>query len=135
MQYVDSSALVKRYVREADSDVALRLLAADLEWVTAEHTMVEVRRTLSVRFAGDSSAAARAREVFEADWSALHVVALDGETCSRAAELAETTGARTLDVLHLAAAMRAGAPALRVVTFDVRMAQAVRSLGWTAVGA
>lgn len=134
MQYVDSSALVKRYVREADSDVALRLLAADLEWVTAEHTMVEVRRTLAVRFAGDPSGATRAREVFDADWSALHVVALDDETCSRAAELAETTGARTLDALHLAAALRAGAPALRLVTFDLRLAQAARGMGWSVVG-
>lgn len=135
MQYVDSSALVKRYVREADSDVALRLLAADLDWVTAQHTMVEVRRTLASRFADDSSGGTRALDAFAVDWSGLHVVALDEDTCSRAADLAETTGARTLDALHLAAAMRAGAPALRVVTFDVRMAQAVRSLGWTAVGA
>ena len=134
MQYIDSSALAKRYVHEADSDVALRLLASDLEWVTAEHTMVEVRRTLAVRFAGDASGATRAREVFEADWSALHVVALDGETCSRAAELAETTGARTLDALHRAAALRAGAPALRRVTFDTRLAQAARGLGWSVVG-
>ena len=134
MQYVDSSALVKRYVRETDSDIALRLLSADLEWVTAQHTMVEVLRALSVRFAGDSSGATKAREVFDADWSAFHVVALDDETCARAAELAETTSARTVDALHLAAALRAGAPALRLVTFDTRLAQAARGMGWTVVG-
>ena len=134
MQYIDSSALVKRYVREAGSDVALRLLAADAEWVTAEHTLVEVRRTVAVRFADDSSGASRARDLFAADWSAMHVVALNDKTCSQAAELAETTGARTLDALHLAAALRAGAPALRVVTFDARLAQAARGMGWSVVG-
>jgi hypothetical protein len=40
-----------------------------------------------------------------------------------------------LDSLHLAAAQRAGAPALRMVAFDVRLAHTARSLGWTVMGA
>lgn len=134
MQYVDSSALVKRYVREADSDTAQRLLGADPEWVTAGHAVVEVRRALSLRLAEVPRRLREAQRFFEADWAALHVVALDADTCGRAADIAEATGARSLDALHLAAAHRAGAPALRLVTFDVRMAQVARSLGWTVVG-
>ena len=65
----------------------------------------------------------------------MRIVALDDQTCAQAAELAETTRARTVEALHLAAAHRAGAPALRVVTFDTRLAQAARSLNWTVVGA
>jgi predicted nucleic acid-binding protein len=38
------------------------------------------------------------------------------------------TGARTLDALHLAAAQRIGG-AVPFVTFDVRQAQAARTLG------
>lgn len=45
--YVDTSALLKRYVEEPDSDRADELLAADPELVTARHTVVEVRRNLS----------------------------------------------------------------------------------------
>ena len=135
MQYVDSSALVKRYISEHDTDTALRLLAADPDWVTAAHTMVEVRRTLTLRLGIDAAGAAKAKESFLLDWDAMRIVALDDQTCAKAAELAETTRARTLDALHLAAAHRAGAPALRLVTFDARMAQAARSLGWTVVGA
>ena len=135
MQYVDSSALVKRYISEHDTDAALRLLAADTEWVTAAHTMIEVHRTLSLRLSRDPAAAAKAQEAFSLDWDSMRIVALDEQTCARAAELAQTTRARTLDALHLAAAHRAGAPALRLVTFDARLAQAGRSLNWTVVGA
>lgn len=135
MQYVDSSALVKRYVREPDSDAAERLLWADPEWVTAGHTLVEVRRTLALRLEDAPELLPRARTAFERDWAKLHVVAVDENTCARAADIAEVTGARTLDALHLAAAHRAGAPALRIVTFDTRMAQAARGLGWSVAGA
>lgn len=44
-------------------------------------------------------------------------------------------GARTLDALHLGAAQRLGASAITFLTFDVRQAQAARSIGITVVGA
>ncbi len=135
MQYVDTSALLKRYVAEPDSAEATRLLHADPDWVTAAHTEVEVRRNLTRRLASVPADLSRAREAFVADWSRTAVVALDQATMRTAADLAETTGARTLDALHLAAAHRVGAPAVRVLTYDVRQAQAARSLGWAVVGA
>lgn len=135
MQYVDSSALVKRYIAESDSDAAARLLAADPDWVTAAHAEVEVRRTVALRLAGDAAALAAAREAFQRDWRRTAVVQLDAHTCRLAAELAELTGTRSLDALHLAAAQRVGAPAVRLLTFDVRQATTARSLGWAVVGA
>jgi len=54
--------------------------------------------------------------------------------CERAGDLAETLGVRTLDAFHLGAAERAGAGALHFLTYDVRQAQAARSLGWTVLG-
>ena len=45
--YVDSSALLKRYVDEPDSDPAEELLATDRVMVSGRHTIVEVRRNLS----------------------------------------------------------------------------------------
>lgn len=100
---------------------------------TAAHTEVEVRRTLSLRLPANKLADVKAD--FARDWGRLAVVALDDATRRLAADLAETTGARSLDALHLAAASRVGAPVVRVVTFDVRLAQVARSLGWTVVGA
>lgn len=72
--YVDSSALLKRYVDEADSDVADRLIG-------------------------------------------------------------ETLGVRSLDAIHLASAQRLQIHAVTFVTFDLRQAQAARSLGFTVRGA
>ena len=62
------------------------------------------------------------------------VVALDETVSRRAAELGIASGSRALDALHLAAAERAGGRSLPVFTFDIRLAQAARSLGFPVVG-
>ncbi len=131
-QYVDSSALLKRYVDEADSHRADTLLASDTELTTARHTIVEVRRNLTRLLTG--TALADARRSFAADLAAFAIVELDADTCELAAEVAEQTGARTLDALHLGAARRLGA-SITFVTFDIRQAQAARSVGFRVTGA
>lgn len=131
--YADSSALLKRYVAEPDSDAADALLRSDPSLLTARHTIVEVRRNLARMIAGRSLAAARAQ--FARDLDLISIVELDEATCERAAAVAEVTGVRTLDALHLAAVQRAGGPAVPFLTFDVRQAQAARALGLTVLGA
>lgn len=130
--YLDSSALIKRYVDEADSDMAEAILLSDPDWVTAQVSLVEVRLALHRRLDDDPRTAAVA--AFERDWQRTFVVAVDDVTCQRAAELGAATGARALDALHLAAAERAGGRSLPFVTFDVRLAHAARSLGFAVVG-
>jgi hypothetical protein len=130
--YVDSSALLKRYLDEPDSDRFDDALSADPQWVTARHTRVEVRRNLARALEGRDLRAARAQ--FERDWERCDVVELDERTCEVAAGIAEATGARTLDALHLGAAQRAGGGALPVLTADLRQAGAARGLGWTVLG-
>jgi len=126
--YVDSSALLKRYVDEPESETCERYLLADPVWITGRHTYVEVRRNLSRLLAGAALADAQAQ--FDQDWQRMHVVELDQITC----DIAELTGARTLDALHLAAATRAGQRAITMLTFDIRQAQAARAVGLTVVG-
>jgi hypothetical protein len=130
--YVDSSALLKLYVEERSSEKAREILLMEAPWVTAMHTVVEVRRALSRLLDGDPLSEARMR--FAEHWERTAIVELDEETCGRAAELTEQTGARTLDALHLAAADRFGGGALSFATFDVRQAEAARSLGWPVLG-
>lgn len=130
--YVDSSAFLKRSLAEADSAACDDILLGDPEWVTGRHTVVEVRRNLARGLGGPALSAARRH--FERDFRRSYVVELDRRTCALAARLAEETGARTLDALHLAAAQRAGGPP-RLVTYDVRLARAARALGWTVLGA
>jgi predicted nucleic acid-binding protein len=131
--YVDSSALLKRYMDEPDSERSEALLLADPTWVTGRHTLVEVRRSLPRLLEGEVLAAAR--EQFAADWRRMNVIELDELTCEIAADVAEATGARSLDALHLGALSRAGKGALSLLTFDVRLAQAGRALGVTVLGA
>lgn len=130
--YADTSALLKRYLDEPDSDRAEELLSSDPELVTGRHTIVEVRRNL-VRLLPATTATA-ARLAFTDDLAAISIVEMDAATCELAATIAEQTGVRTLDAMHLGAARRLGS-ALTFLTFDVRQAQAARALGFAVVGA
>lgn len=131
--YVDSSALLKRYVDEADSADADALLRADGVLLTARHTIVEVRRNLARLLEGRDLVAART--AFGNDLRSFSIIELDEATCESAALIAETTGVRTLDALHLAAAQRIHAPGVGFLTFDVRQAQAARAIGLTVLTA
>ena len=131
--YVDSSALLKRYVEEPDSAGADTLLRADPALLTARHTIVEVRRNLARLLSGRDLVAARL--AFANDLRSFSIVELDEATCESAAMIAETTGVRTLDALHLAAAQRVSAPGVGFLTFDLRQAQAARALGLTVLTA
>ena len=131
--YVDSSALLKRYVEEPESDDCDAILRGDPDVITARHAYVEVQRTLARVISGADLAGAL--DVFVTDWSHFAVVELDDATCARAAEIAVALGVRSLDALHLGAAQRVGGAALPFLTYDLRQAQAARSLGWTVLGA
>lgn len=130
--YLDSSALLKRYVAEADSDMAERYLLSDSVWVTARHTLVEVRRNLARLLTGEHLAAAQ--RYFVDDFRRTHVIELNEATCALAAEIAEVTLVRTLDALHLAAVRRLAGD-VPLLTFDIRQAQAARALGIPVLGA
>ena len=130
--YVDSSTLVKRYVDEPDSELAVALLDADPVLVTSWISVVEIRRHLSRLLRGSALEAARRQLVDDLDAMALMVV--DAATCMSAARVAEDLGVRSLDSIHLASAQRLLIPALHFITFDRRQAQAARSLGFTALG-
>lgn len=131
--YVDSSALVKRYVAESDSDAAETILLADTDWVTGRHTFIEISLAIHRRL-GDAERQ-HAAAAFDSDWQRTFIVALDEVVCRRAAELGIATGCRSLDALHLAAAERAGGRSMAIVTFDARLGMAARSLGFPVVGA
>ncbi len=82
----------------------------------------------------DPPTATAARRQFVEDLSSITILELDAGTCELAASIAEQTGVRTLDALHLGAARRLDT-AIRFLTFDVRQADAARRLGFTVLGA
>lgn len=131
--YVDSSALLKRYVDEVDSDLADELLGSDPVLVTSWVTTVEVRRNLARLL--DERAAVAAQAQFSTDLESFAMIVCDEHVATAAAALGETLGVRSLDAIHLASAQRLRIDGLTFVTFDIRQAQAARSLGMTVRGA
>lgn len=130
--YVDSSALMKRYVPEADSAVALALLDADKVLASSWITTVEVRRNLARILRGDDLVGARRQA--EADFDELALISCDGSVAALASEIAERYGVRSLDAVHLASAKRLLVADLAFITFDIRQAEAARQLGLRVLG-
>ena len=125
--------MLKTHLDERDAELADAILDADPEWASGRHTLVEVRRNLARHL--EPAEFEEARELFLVQWSRMQIVELDEVMCERAAELAEQTGARALDAFHLGAADVLGGGEFPFVTFDRRLAQMARSLGWTVLGA
>ena len=131
--YLDSSALLKRYVDEPDSSQFNAILGSDEGWLTCRMTWVEVWRNLGRRLVGID--APGVRDAFRADWAHIAIVEIDAVLAESAGQIADLTGSRSLDAVHLAAMQRAGPTGITLVTADLRQAQAARSLGWSVLGA
>lgn len=129
--YIDASAMLKLYIEEPESAACEGIMVADPAWFTGRHTIVEIRRNLSRLLNGRAVATARGQ--FESDWRRTTIIELDATTCQLAAEIAEVTGVRSLDALHLGAARRMGG-GLTFLTYDLRQAQVARSLGLAVLG-
>lgn len=138
MLFLDTSALIKRYVEEDGTRLVLRRMGEDPEWVVsavarpeAEITLCRLGFTTSgTTTSGTTTAKARLR----GDWEHCHVVPVDPACLERAAELGCQYEVRTLDALHLAAADRLPQP-LVMLTFDRRQADAARAMGLIVEGA
>lgn len=131
--YLDSSAVLKRYIDEHDSSRYNAIFASDTMWLTCRITWVEVWRNVGRRL--PPSEATVARGALRVDWQRLTVVEVDANLAEDAGRLADLTGSRSLDALHLAALERVGPAGIALVTADLRQAQAARALGWAVLGA
>lgn len=130
--FLDSSALVKRYINEPDSDYAAALIDADDVLVSSWLTVVEVRRTVARILSG--SDLSRAKELITEDFDKIALVSPDPSIWQTAADIAEALGVRSLDSVQLACAQRLRISGLRFVTFDIRQGVAARALGFSVVG-
>lgn len=130
--YVDSSALLKRYLDEADSDQAQQLMDQADGLVTSRLSRVEVGKGLG----RISSMAERgmAKKLFAADLDGMFIVEMDADTCELAAEIAERLNLRSLDAIHVASALLALGMNSTFITFDARQARAAMAKGFSVVG-
>lgn len=119
--YVDTSALVKVVVSEPESDALLHWLRTKRTLVSCELICVEAVRAVRLT---DTAAVGAVRQAL----NTLTLLVLDRELLDSAAML-EPAGLRSLDAIHLAAALRVGWELTGVVTYDTRMIDSAQGLG------
>ncbi len=108
MTYLDTSALIKRFVREPGSDVVAELLTRGEPVATAKIAFAEVYSGLTRRFRdGDLSRRAYALvcRQFERDWPGYLRVDLHDEILISARDLIRRYPLRAFDAIHLASAL------------------------------
>jgi uncharacterized protein len=123
MLYLDASALVKRYVEEEGSESVLRAMDGASAWSMCRIGYVETVR--AVALAGGRKAVKRV----ENDWSSFDVIEVDTALAEHAAQLALSAELRSLDALHLAAALVLPSDDLTVATWDARLHRAAGDQG------
>lgn len=123
MLYLDASALVKRYVEEEGSSEVRAAMGASDAWWICRIGFVETTRAVSL------AAGAAASKAFEREWDSFGVVEVDASLAEHAAELAISADLRSLDALHLAAALVLPASEITIATWNTRLHWAARDEG------
>jgi len=123
--YLDSSAIVKLVVVEAESVALRHYLRRRQPLVSSALARTEVGRSL-LRLGPD--AVARGEEVL----GRIDLVGLSQRVLDAAAKLLPAE-LPSLDAIHLATALRLGDDVTCVVTYDERMASAATALGWRVI--
>lgn len=121
--YLDSSALVKLVLPEAESNALLESLSSWPVRVTSELARVEVVRAAR-RATPNPVVEQRAEEVL----ASLYLLKIDSDILSEAARLEPRT-LRSLDAVHLASALSLGTDLGPIVTYDSNMATAAAGYG------
>lgn len=122
--YLDTSAVVKLLVHERESTALRRSLRKWPRRASAALLRVELER--AIRRAGLPRAASEMRRQL----GSIHLLRLDDALLDRAARLEPAT-VRTLDAIHLAAALTLERDLGAIFTYDDRMAAGAAALGLT----
>lgn len=126
--FLDTSALVRRYVHGPGHDLVVEAMAEDPQWCASALCRSETLLALH-RLAATARQHERLWSRLRDDWDAFVVVPVDDRCLARAVELGATYGLRTVDALHLAAADRLPRP-MTYATFDRRQIPAAAALGF-----
>jgi len=125
--FLDTSALLKRYVEEPGSDVVGRLMADDPDWAASALARTETRVSLCHR-GQEGGIDSDAQQQLARDWDRFLSVPIDTACLASAQEIGCDHRVGTLDAIHLAAAMRLPAD-VRFLSFDQRQVEAALKLG------
>lgn len=124
--FVDTSALVKRYVLEPGRDVVLDAMAGHDVWCASAIARTEAALVLH-RVAVSRRQAERLERLLADDWDGFHVVPVDERCLATAAEIGANHGLAVAHAIHLAAATRLPRP-VAYLTLDPRQVTAAVAL-------
>ena len=133
--YFDTSALMKRYLAEADSILVRQAVAKATVCATCRITWAEAMAALARRqreMPADLAALDRARQQLRADWERSIVVDVTQPLVELAGDLADTFALRGYDSVQLAAAKilhDASGGRVSFACFDTRLQKAAKVLG------
>lgn len=137
--YLDTSALVKRYVEEPGSDLVDRLVGEATVVATSRVAYPEARAAFARRAREGAMTRAQLKRVvasLDSELDAWVWVELDAAIAKEAGRLAETRALRGFDAIHLgsALALRAGFDGRSVtfLAFDERLGRAALLEGLAA---
>jgi hypothetical protein len=130
--YVETSALLKRYVQERESDDCQSILDVHSHWVTSRITVTETLINLRKRLS--TSEFGIAAKLFQTDIKLFDVVEFDAELSLRASEVAAGNSLATLDSIHLASALRIKGTRIAFITYDKQLAKAAKGNGLRVLG-
>ena len=126
--YVDTSALVRRYLQDRHRSVVLDAMAGDDPWCASALVRTEAQMALH-RAAVSARQQTQLWRTLRDEWEAFWVVPLDDRSLARAVEIGATYGVPLVDAIHLAAADRLPGP-VRFLTFDRQQIPAADALGF-----
>jgi predicted nucleic acid-binding protein len=126
--YLDASALVKRYIEEDGTELVISAMEKAAAWSMCRIGYVETMRAVA-----RAGGAKQAKKV-EADWPSFDVIEVDEELAQHAAELTLSAELRSLDALHLAAALALPGE-VTVATWDTRLHRAATEHGLATIPA
>lgn len=131
--YVDTSALVRRYLHDRHRPMVLDAMESDEPWCASALVRTEAQLALHRASVSARQQSALWRALRD-EWEAFWVVPLDDRCMARAVEIGATFGVRIVDAVHLAAADRLPAP-VRYLTFDRQQIPAADALGFEVLSA
>ena len=129
--YVDTSALVRRYLRDRHRSTVVEAMAIDDPWCASTLVRTEAQLALH-RAAVSARQQAELWRCLRDEWDAFWVVPMDARCMARAVEIGATYGLRMGDAIHLAAADRLPGP-VRYLTFDRHQIPAADALGFEVI--
>jgi len=121
--YIDSSAIVKLVIAEPESKALRRYLSRRQPLVSSALARTEVTRAL---LSGGPEAVARGETVLRR----IQLLRLNDRVLGDAGTM-QPADLRSLDAIHLASARQLGPSVRQIVTYDERMAEAARAIGWS----